>query len=106
VDKGEYAYRDFAVLVRSNSDADPFLRSFNMQNIPWHFTGNQGLYSREEVRLLIAFLRSIAALHDSTSLYYLCVSEIYKLNPMVLTACMNYASRKHHTLQYVFKHSK
>ncbi len=82
VDKGENAYRDFAILVRSNNDADVFLRSLNMQNIPWHFTGNQGLYSREEIRLLISFLRSISTLHDSISLYYLCVSEIYQLSPL------------------------
>ncbi len=104
VDKGENAYRDFAILVRSNNDADVFLRSLNMQNIPWHFTGNQGLYSREEIRLLISFLRSISTLHDSISLYYLCVSEIYQLSPSDVTLCMNYASRKHHTLYYVFQH--
>ena len=63
------AYRDFAILVRANADADPFLRSLNMHGIPWTFSGNQGLYGRAEVRLCIAFLRVIARPDDSVSLY-------------------------------------
>ena len=31
---GERAYRDFAILVRANADADPFLRSLNMRGVP------------------------------------------------------------------------
>ena len=43
---GRRAYRDFAILVRANADADPFLRSLNLRGIPWTFSGNQGLYGR------------------------------------------------------------
>src|SRR6267143_692636 len=50
-------YRDFAVLVRVNNDADHYLRALNMRGIPWTFSGNACLYGRPEVRLLIAFLR-------------------------------------------------
>ncbi len=56
----DFKYRDFAILVRSNSDAQAFLQALNMQDIPWQFSGNQGLYSREEVKLCISFLRVIS----------------------------------------------
>jgi len=46
---------------------------------PWQFSGNQGLYSREEVKLCINFLRAAANLSDSMSLYYLVSSEVYGL---------------------------
>src|SRR6266704_539704 len=49
--------RDVGLLVRSNGDADPFLRALNMKAIPHRFSGSRGLYAREEVRLLVAFLR-------------------------------------------------
>ncbi|GAH25964.1 unnamed protein product [marine sediment metagenome] len=81
VEKEGCDYRDFAILVRANRDADPFLRSLNMADIPWTFSGNEGLYTREEVRLLISFLRSVANFDDSVSLYYLAASEIYQLQP-------------------------
>ncbi len=101
-DSGKYAYRDFAILVRSNSDAEPFLQSLNMQEIPWQFSGNQGLYARPEVKLCINFLRVIANPYDSLSLYYLASSEIYDLEPGGLTLCMHYARRRNLPLHSVF----
>ena len=61
--------RDIALLVRSNGDADPFLRALNVRGIPHRFTGSRGLYAREEVRLLVAFLRALAHPDDSVSTF-------------------------------------
>src|SRR5262249_11124178 len=74
---GRRAYRDFAILVRANADADPFLRSLNLRGVPWTFSGNQGLYARPEVRLCIAFLRVLARPDDSVSLYALAASRLF-----------------------------
>ncbi len=101
---GKYSYRDFAILVRANNSADPFLRALSFSHIPYRFTGNRGLYAREEIRLLLCFLTSISYLHDSVSLYYLASSDIYNINAMDLTRCMNIATRRHRTLHYVFSH--
>lgn len=102
IKSGDYKYRDFAILVRSNSDAQPFLQALNMQDIPWQFSGNQGLYSREEVKLCISFLRVISNQSDSLNLYYLASSEIYKLNLVDLTLCMHYSKRRNKPLYSVF----
>lgn len=99
---GNFKYRDFAVLVRSNSDAESFLQALNMQNIPWQFSGNQGLYAREEVRLCINFLRVIANPSDSLSLFYLASSEIYSINLSDLSLCNHYARRRNKSLFSVF----
>jgi DNA helicase-2/ATP-dependent DNA helicase PcrA len=92
------AYRDCAILVRANQDADAFLRALNLRGIPWTFSGNAGLYGRPEIRLLIAFLRSVAHTDDSVSLHYLASSDIYQVPILDLTACATYADRKHRTL--------
>jgi len=102
-DSGKYKYKDFAILVRSNSDARPFLQALNMQDIPWQFSGNQGLYSREEVKLCISFLRVISNQSDSMHLYYLSSSEIYRVALSDLSLCMHYARRRNRTLYSVFK---
>ncbi len=99
----DFKYRDFAILVRSNSDADSFLQALNMQNIPWQFSGNQGLYAREEVRLCINFLRVIANPYDSLSLYYLASSEIYEVELSELALLSHYASRRNKSLYSVFQ---
>jgi len=97
-----FRYRDFAILVRSNSDAESFLQALNMQNIPWQFSGNQGLYAREEVRLCINFLRVIANPSDSLSLYYLAGCEIYPIKLSDLSLCSHYARRRNKSLYSVF----
>ncbi len=98
VSLGKYKYRDFAILVRTNSDAQGFIQALNMENIPWQFSGNQGLYSREEVKLCINFLRVIANPSDSLSLYYLLSSDIYNFNLVDLALCNHYARRRNQTL--------
>ena len=102
VKKEKLNYREFAILVRSNSDAKPYLQALNVLGIPWQFSGNQGLYSREEVKLCINFLRVVANPSDSLSLYYLSSSEIYSLNLSDLSLCMHYARRRNKSLYLVF----
>jgi DNA helicase-2/ATP-dependent DNA helicase PcrA len=104
VASGRRRYGDIAILVRSNNDADPFLRSLNMRQIPWRFSGSAGLYSQEEIRLLIAFLRTVSAPDDSVSLYYLASSEIYGLPVFELTQMANFASRRNRPLFWVLSH--
>jgi DNA helicase-2/ATP-dependent DNA helicase PcrA len=98
-----FRYKDFAILVRSNSDAQPFLQALNMLGIPWQFSGNQGLYTREEVKLCISFLRVTANLSDSLSLYYLTSSPVYQLPLQDLSLCMHFARRRNQSLHQVLK---
>ncbi|MEK6569174.1 MAG: ATP-dependent DNA helicase, partial [candidate division NC10 bacterium] len=92
---------DIAILVRRNSDADPFLRALNMKGIPWSFSGAKGLYNREEIRLVVSFLRLLADPQDSLSLFHLAGSEIYGMPGVDLTLCNAYARRKHRSLYEV-----
>lgn len=55
--KNSYKYSDFAILVRTNNIADNFLRGLDLKGIPWKFSGNQGLYNREEIQVLLSLLR-------------------------------------------------
>jgi DNA helicase II / ATP-dependent DNA helicase PcrA len=103
VETGVWRHEDVAVLVRSNGDADAFLRSFNLRGIPWTFSGNAGLYGRPEVRLLIAFLRAVAHPDESVSIHYLASSEIYNVPIVDLTWCSTWADRKHRPLFEVLR---
>jgi DNA helicase-2/ATP-dependent DNA helicase PcrA len=100
---GAWRHEDIAILVRSNRDADAFLRSLNMRGIPWTFTGNAGLYGRPEVRLLIAFLRAVAYADESVSVHYLASSDIYNVPIVDLTACATWADRRHRPLFEVLR---
>ncbi len=103
VEAGEYSHKDFAILVRSNNDADPFLRALNMRGIPHRFSGSRGLYSREEIKLMISFLRSVSKFDDSVSLYYLAGSEIYDVAQADLVRLNNFARRRNLSLHDVLE---
>ncbi len=104
VERETCRYKDCAILVRSNADADPFMRALNMRGVPYRFTGSRGLYNREEIRLAFAFLRALARPADNLSLYYLGVSPLYLISATDLAKALSHADRKHRTLEHVFRH--
>jgi DNA helicase-2/ATP-dependent DNA helicase PcrA len=96
-------YTDFAILVRRNADADPFLRTLNRRGIPVRFSGSRGLYSQSEIKILVSFIRSVTDFEDSSSLFYLALSDIYGFDPYDLSIISNHAYKKHFPLHKVFK---
>ncbi|PYO01890.1 MAG: hypothetical protein DMD91_05960 [Candidatus Rokuibacteriota bacterium] len=102
---GAWKPDDVAILVRSNGDADQFLRSLNVKGVPWTFSGNSGLYDRPEIRLLIAFLRALVHTDESVSLHYLASSDLYEVPIVDLTRCSTYADRRHVHLFDVLRRS-
>ncbi len=98
-----HRFGEIAILVRRNADADPFLRALNMKEIPFRFSGSRGLYSQDEVKVLVSFIRSLTDFEDSKSLFYLALSEIYKTDPYDLTLISNYAHKRNLPLHMLFK---
>ena len=96
-------YKDFAILVRTNARASGFLRSLNLLNIPWHFSGSRGLYDQEEVRTAIAFLRVLADPRDDPSLHYLASSFLYDVAPETLASAASLARRRNRPLLDVLR---
>jgi DNA helicase-2/ATP-dependent DNA helicase PcrA len=56
---GSRLWRDFAILVRTNRQAEPFLRAMDLQGVPYYFSGSRGLFQRPEVRELTSLLHSL-----------------------------------------------
>jgi DNA helicase-2/ATP-dependent DNA helicase PcrA len=92
-----------ALLVRSNDEADPFLRALNVKAIRHRFSGSRGLYAREEVRQLVALLRVLAGPSDSVSLFYLAAGAPYRLPATELLRMNEYARRNSRPLLEVLR---
>lgn len=73
-------YKDFAILVRANSHADPFINALTRSGIPFHFHGPGSLYKQPEVKDLIAYLTVLANAEDSISLYRVLCMQIFNLH--------------------------
>jgi len=74
VESGARRCRDFAILVRSNRNAEPFLAALDEQGVPYYFSGSRGLFQRPEIRELIALLYSLSQDTREDYLYLLAQS--------------------------------
>ncbi len=98
-----FQYKDIAILVRRNTDADPFLKSLNMKGIPFRFSGSRGLYTQDEIKILVSFIKALTDFEDSKSLFYLSLSEVYRVDAYDLSMVSNFAYKKHIPLHKVFR---
>ncbi|MGB9911667.1 MAG: ATP-dependent helicase [Microgenomates group bacterium] len=87
-------WKDFAILVRANNHADPFVRAFIRQGIPYQFLGPGKLFRQPEVKDLIAYLKVLYNFEDNVSFYRVLSMEIFELPPRDLAAINNYALKK------------
>ena len=96
-------YGEFAILVRNNNDAIPFLNALARRQIPAHFSGGGQLYERPEIRLLISFLSAVALPSDSRHVYHLAVSALYGFPAVELARATEASGRRQKSLREVFE---
>ncbi len=64
-----YSYSDFAILVRANNHAEPFVRALARAGIPYQFLGPGQLFRQAEVKDLIAYLKVLYDIGDDIALF-------------------------------------
>ena len=62
---------DFAILVRANNHAEPFLSALHRQGIPYEFLSSTGLYRQPIVVDCLNFLKIIVDKNESAAIYRL-----------------------------------
>ena len=98
VEKTNRSYRDFALLVRANDHAQPFVRALGRAKIPYQFLGPGHLFHKEEIKDLIAYLKVLYNLEDATSLYRTLTMEVFSINSKDISLLLSYARSKNLTL--------
>ncbi|MGG6432825.1 DNA helicase PcrA [Anoxybacillus sp. D401a] len=67
VDAGKRAYKDFAVLYRTNAQSRVLEEMLLKANIPYKIVGGLKFYDRKEIKDILAYLRLIANPNDDIS---------------------------------------
>lgn len=91
--KEGYDYRDFAVLVRANNHAEPFVRAFQRMGVPSQFLGPGRLFKQPEIVDLISYLKVLYNFEDSISFYRLLSIDFLGIPSKDLIRVGNYAKR-------------
>ncbi len=63
-----YAYRDFAILYRTNAQSRSLEEALRRGGIPYRVVGGLSFYQRKEVKDVLAYLRLLVNPHDAASL--------------------------------------
>ncbi len=91
--KGKYRFSDIAILSRANKHVDAVTQALRKEGIPYKLGGSRGLYSREEIKTLISFLRVLTDLKDSKSMFRILCMEHLHITPRELVN-LNTRARK------------
>jgi len=104
--KKKYHNNDFAILVRANSHAEPFIQSLKINGLPFAFSGASGLFTNPEIKMLVAFLKTLVYDDDSLSFYQLATSELYSIPHEQMTGFYTKANRLNRPVLEVAKTAK
>ncbi len=64
-----YKLSDIAILVRANAHADSIVQNLRYFGVPYKLGGSRGLYFRDEIKVLISFLKALTDYTDEVSMY-------------------------------------
>jgi len=67
----EASLSDFAILVRTNSEALPFAKALERSNIPYQFLALRGLYSKPVILDIVSYFKFLDNYHESSAAYRL-----------------------------------
>ncbi|NTU46623.1 ATP-dependent helicase [Candidatus Roizmanbacteria bacterium] len=88
-----YTYSDFAILMRANSHAEPFVRALSYAGVPYRFLGAGMLYKQPEVKDLIAYLKFLSLIDDSPSFYRVLTMNIFQLDHQDIHLLLSFAKK-------------
>lgn len=91
--KEKYKYSDFAILIRANNYAEPFIRALLQRGIPYQFWGPGMLFKQPEIKDLVAYLNFLADLDDSLSFYKVLSMNIFKIEAQELALLLSFAKK-------------
>ncbi|HVM90860.1 MAG TPA: ATP-dependent DNA helicase [Verrucomicrobiae bacterium] len=90
----ETSWNEFAVLVRSNDSAEPFVNAFERAGIPFQFLALRGLYAKPAVLDVQAILSSLDGYHESSAIWRLLQLGCYNVPTKDIAELLHYAGRK------------
>lgn len=94
----QYTYKDIAILARANNQLDPFVMALRQNQIPYQLVGNRGLYDREEIRDILAFLRVVIDSTDSINLYRVLNIDSLNIKYEVISKLLSDSKRSRNNL--------
>lgn len=103
VKEKKYSWGDFAILVRANNHATPFISALNYHSIPCQFLGPNKLFSRPEVIEIVSYLKILTDANDDPALYQVLSMNELEVEASDLAKLVSFSKRKNKKLFEVIR---
>jgi DNA helicase II / ATP-dependent DNA helicase PcrA len=80
-DKGNDDYNDFAILTRTNSDANLIARFAEKKRLPYYFIDTKGLYEKPIIIDFISYFKLLDNYHENQAVYRVLSFSCWKIPP-------------------------
>ncbi len=101
----ETTWSDFAILVRANDHAEPFLTALKIAGVPHEFSSSRGLYQKPLALDVLAWLRLLDNYHESPAVFRILCSPISKIEHEDLVRLTHEAGKKSQSLYETMKNA-
>ena len=75
----EASYNDFAILVRANDWANPFIKALERTGLPYQFLASRGLYSKPVILDVISYFKLLDNYHESPAVYRILNLAVFEI---------------------------
>ncbi len=90
----DISWDDFAILIRANSHAEPFMNLLQNYGIPYEFLSSNGLFRQEIVLDCYNFFKAVNGYHENTALYRLLRLPFLGVSENDMQKMLFFANRK------------
>lgn len=100
------SWNDYAVLVRANDYAEPFIKVFAAAGAPYQFIASRGLYSKPIVLDILAYLKLLDNYHEGTAMWRVLNFPIWQIKNRDLASLNYWSSRKSWSLYETMRQAR
>ncbi|MCJ7826169.1 UvrD-helicase domain-containing protein, partial [Patescibacteria group bacterium] len=93
-EQNTYQWKDFAILVRANVHAEPFVRALSRHGIPYQFLGPGQLFRQPEVKDFVCYLKVLYDINDNVSLFRVLSMDHFQIPARDIAALISYARQQ------------
>jgi DNA helicase-2/ATP-dependent DNA helicase PcrA len=90
----EATWNDFAILVRANDSASPFIYGLTEAGLPFQFIASRGLYAKPIILDILSYLKLLDNYHESTALYRIINLPLFGFEYSEIVNFNNWSYRK------------
>ena len=90
----EANYNDFAILVRANDSAIPFIKALERAGLPYQFLASRGLYSKPIILDVISYFKLLDNYHEGSAVYRILNLPFLEISDLDIAKITQYSHKR------------